>query len=50
MNKKDLITHIICLLILIFMLSMGFFVAIYNYQDCQKVGHSNLYCVLNLGK
>lgn len=23
---------------------------VYRYQDCKKVGHSTLYCVMSIGK
>ncbi len=42
---------IIASLVVIFVLStIGFFIEYYKYSDCKKVGHTSLYCVLNMAK
>ena len=27
-----------------------YFIERYRYQDCKRVGHETLYCILNMGK
>lgn len=38
------------LIIFIIIATTGFFIERYKYQDCKKVGHTALYCFLNMGK
>lgn len=50
MKQNDTKMILPIILIFIFLIGLGFFIEIYKYQDCKKVGHSSLYCFLNAGK
>jgi hypothetical protein len=41
------VATIVVVLLAFFGLSVG--CSVYKYHDCKKVGHSTLYCVMNLG-
>lgn len=47
MNRtKELAVSLIVLILLVLMMWWP----IYKYHDCRKVGHSILYCVVDIGK
>ncbi len=36
-------------LIIIVLVTIGYFIETYKFKDCKKVGHSTMYCILSIG-
>lgn len=52
MNKKqgDIIGSVILIGVIILAVSLGIWMSVYRYKDCKAVGHSQLYCIMSIGR
>lgn len=50
MNLKNITKYLLWAIIVIITFLIACEVQKYKFQDCKKVGHTELYCWLNLGK
>jgi hypothetical protein len=48
MKFEDKLKVSIALISLILIITLAFYFTVYMYKDCKKVGHTTLYCLLNL--
>jgi len=47
---KDFGLVAIIVLIFVGLIGLGIWWDVYKYGDCRKVGHSKLYCIMDIGK
>lgn len=49
-KQGDIIRWIVLTSFVVGLVSVGILWQVYRYQDCKLVGHTKLYCIMNIGK
>ena len=47
---KNIILGTVTLISFLAVISFAVWWQVYRYQDCKLVGHTKLYCIMNIGK
>jgi len=49
-DMNRIIKLILFVVVITIFVTSGIWIEMYRFKDCKKVGHTALYCILNLGK